>query len=77
MTSNICWTTTYVIFVTSAGNDAKKKDRDGSLRRNIDRTPAIFEGPDYPITVVGASDFTGALADFPQGGDHLTILAPG
>lgn len=66
-----------VIFVTSAGNDAKKKDRDGNLRQNIDRTPAIFEGPDYPMIVVGASDFTGAVADFSQGGDHLTILAPG
>jgi len=64
-----------VIFVTSAGNDAKKKDRDGNLRQNIDRTPAIFEGPDYPMIVVGASDFTGAVADFSQGGDHLTILA--
>jgi len=61
-----------VIFVTSAGNDAKEKDRDGNLRKNIDRTPAIFEGPDYPMIVVGASDFTGALADFSQGGDHLT-----
>lgn len=29
------------------------------------------------MIVVGASDFTGAVADFSQGGDHLTILAPG
>lgn len=63
--------------VLSSGNDARKEDKDGNKRTNIDLAPAIFEGPDFPLIVVGATDNTGRTASFSQGGDHLTISAPG
>ena len=66
-----------VIVVVAAGNKADKEDSDGNLRPNIDMTPAIWEGPDYPLIVIGATDNTGEQADFSQGGEHLTISAPG
>lgn len=66
-----------VIVVVAAGNHAKKTDDNGDLRPEIDTTPSIFEGPDYPLIVIGATDNTGEPADFSQGGDHLTIAAPG
>lgn len=66
-----------VIVVTAAGNDAKEKDVNGNLRVNVDTAPAVFEGPDYPLIVVGATDFTGTPAGYSQLGDHVTILGPG
>ena len=66
-----------VIFVNSAGNNANKVDKEGQLRKNIDGFPKLWEGPDFPLIIVGATDFTGAVTDFSQGGPHLTILAPG
>ena len=66
-----------VIVVASAGNHAKENGSDGKPRVNIDTAPTVFEGPDYPIIAIGATDFTGMPTDFSQGGDHLTILGPG
>lgn len=63
--------------VVSAGNDADKDDSKGNKRVVVDTVPAIFEGPDYPLVVVGATDFTGKPADFSQGGDKVKILGPG
>lgn len=66
-----------VIVVAAACNHALERDSDGNLRPNIDTTPGIFEGPDYPIIMVGSTDNTGEPASWSQGGDHLTIYAPG
>lgn len=63
--------------VLSSGNDAREEDKNGNKRTNIDSAPAIFEGPDFPLIVIGATDNTGQPANFSQGGDHLTISAPG
>ncbi len=63
--------------VLSSGNDAREVDKDGNKRTKIDLAPAIFEGPDFPLIVVGATDNTGQTASFSQGGDHLTMSAPG
>lgn len=63
--------------VLSSGNDAREEDKDGKKRTNIDLAPAIFEGPDFPLIVIGATDNTGQTAGFSQGGDHLTMSAPG
>ena len=60
-----------------SGNFGNDKDDEGNLRRNIDTSPGIFEGYDYPLIVVGAVDFDGKTASFSQGGDHLTITAGG
>lgn len=64
------------VFV-SAGNSAQIYDDDGNLRPNVDTSPANFEGPDYPLIVVGATDFTGTPAPFSQAGDHVQVWAPG
>ena len=66
-----------VIVVTAAGNDAEERDGNGLQRSVIDLAPAAFEGPDYPLIVVGATDYTGKPAAFSQGGNHLTVLGPG
>ena len=68
-----------VIFVTSAGNSAKFDDPDDSSKKRteVDSTPGVFEKDTVPIINVGAVDFTGAPADFSQGGPRVKILGPG
>ena len=70
-----------VIVVASAGNHATgNKDKTGKPlpdRPNIDTSPGVFEGKDFPIIMVGATDFDGKPLSYSQAGDHLTILAPG
>lgn len=63
--------------VVASGNDALKKDGNGNLRKDIDLSPGIFEGPDFPLIVIGAVDRFGKPYIASQGGDHLTISAPG
>ena len=63
--------------LVSAGNHAQHYDDDGNLRPNADTVPAIFEGSDYPLIVVGCVDFTGTPAPFSQGGNHVQVWAPG
>ncbi len=64
------------VFV-AAGNHAEKYDDHGNLRPNVNTAPAIFEGPDYPLIVVGNTDFTGTPSPTSQGGDHVQVWAPG
>ena len=66
-----------VIVICSAGNNALERDQNGALRSNVDTAPAVFETDDYPLIVVGATDFAGNEADFSQKGDKVKILAPG
>lgn len=65
------------VVINSAGNHCTEKDNNGALRSAVDTVPAVFEAPDYPLIVVGVNDFAGKQAVFSQGGDHVTILAPG
>ena len=66
-----------VIVVSSAGNHALEKDKEGKLRTNIDTAPSIFSSNTYPLIVVGNCDNTGERQASSQGGDSVTILAPG
>lgn len=67
-----------VIVVVSAGNYAKFTDPGtGDLRKTVDTYPPVFETADHPLIAVSATDFTGTPADFAQGGDHVSIWAPG
>ncbi|KAF2105640.1 peptidase S8/S53 domain-containing protein [Lophiotrema nucula] len=60
-----------VPIVFSSGNKAKE----GRLK--IDTFPQILEDPNLPIINVGGADDNGNANDFSQGGDQLTISAPG
>lgn len=67
-----------VIVVAAAGNYAKFTDPGtGKLRKPVDTYPSVFETADYRLIAVGATDFTGTPAGFAQGGDHVSIWAPG
>ncbi len=44
--------------LVDAGNKAKEM-YNGQLMMNVDAAPAIFEGPDYPLIVVGNVDCSG------------------
>ena len=59
--------------VVAAGNEAQK---DGG-RPDVDTAPAVFEGPDYPIIVIGNCNNAGGRTASSQAGNHLAIWAPG
>jgi len=44
---------------------------------NLSIVPALFEGPDFPIVVAGATTFGGQLTAFSQDGPHVFLYAPG
>jgi hypothetical protein len=48
-----------------------------SRNQEIDTIPAVLEGPDVPIIVVGAASKEGRRELYSQGGDQLTVYAPG
>ena len=50
-----------VIVVCAAGNAADERDDRGDLRSAIDLVPGVFEGPDYPLIVVGATNYKGCV----------------
>ena len=62
-----------VPIVVSAGNHAEK---DGG-RPDVDTAPGVFEGPDFPLIVIGNCDSDGKKVSSSQAGPHLTIWAPG
>ena len=66
------------VFV-SAGNHAVEKDKGGNIirRPNVDTTPGIFEGENYPLIVVGAVNFDGTTYFGSQAGPHVQLWAPG
>lgn len=66
------------VFV-SAGNHAREKDENGNTipRPNVDTIPAIFEGENYPLIVVGAVNFDGTGWPLGQSGPHVQLWAPG
>lgn len=57
--------------VVAAGNYEAPREK------TIDMVPMILASSDVPLINVGASTFEGEEALFSQGGDKLTILAPG
>lgn len=61
-----------VPFVCAAGNYRQEPGRD-----NIDTMPALFQDEDTPLINVGAADYEGKRARMSQGGNQLTIYAPG
>lgn len=59
--------------IVASGNNA---DQPGG-RRDVDVYPGVWEGPDYPLLVVGSTNNVGELSDFSQGGPHVFLHAPG
>ncbi|KAI8722565.1 Peptidase-S8 domain-containing protein [Fusarium sp. LHS14.1] len=62
-----------VPFVCIAGN-IDEVDNDSE---EVNEYPALLEGPDIPLIVVGSVNSEGALSDFSQRGPHVTIHAVG
>ena len=60
----------------AAGNNANQYVR-GKRRFNVDTAPAIFEGDDCPVVVVGNSDNIGKRYTTSQGGPRVQVFAPG
>jgi len=48
-----------------------------SGQRDIDNVPQLFADERTPLIVVGAAEFDGSRAEFSQGGNQLTVYAPG
>jgi hypothetical protein len=63
------------VFV-AVSNKAKEM-YNGQLRTNVDAAPAISEGPDYPVIVVGNVDSSGTPQEDSQQGPHVQLWAPG
>jgi hypothetical protein len=61
-----------VPFVCAAGNHGDEPNR-----QNIDTVPGVLQDSETPIIVVGSAEYDGTRSDFSQGGDQLTIYAPG
>lgn len=61
-----------VPFVCIAGNEAEDPGRE-----SVDEYPALLEGPDLPLLVVGSANSTGERSQFSQGGPHVSIYAMG
>ncbi|KAI1765264.1 peptidase S8/S53 domain-containing protein [Hypoxylon sp. FL1150] len=57
--------------VQSAGNLA---DKGHPL---VDSYPAVFEGPDFPMIIVGSTAPNGEISSFSQRGDHVSIYSTG
>ncbi|KAL8919242.1 MAG: hypothetical protein Q9208_006903 [Pyrenodesmia sp. 3 TL-2023] len=60
------------VVVVPAGNFRKFM-----IREDVDTLPALWESDAFPLIVVGAVDNEGDIADFSQGGRHVTAWAPG
>jgi hypothetical protein len=62
-----------VPFVCNSGNiDPVENDSE-----EVNEYPALLEGPDFPLIVVGSVNSEGALSDFSQRGPHVTLHAVG
>lgn len=62
-----------VPFVCISGNtDPAENDSE-----EVNEYPALLEGPDFPLIVVGSVNSEGALSDFSQRGPHVTLHAVG
>jgi hypothetical protein len=46
-------------------------------RQNIDTVPPVYATADFPLINVGAANYDGERLPMSQGGEHLTIYAPG
>lgn len=57
--------------VIAAGNAAEEG------RFLVDNVPALFEGPDFPMIVVGSVTPNGEVTSFSQRGDHVSVYAVG
>lgn len=58
----------------AAGNDA---DPDTGANLEVNSIPGVFEGADYPLMVIGSTNFDGKKSKWSQGGDHVFLHAPG
>lgn len=61
-----------VPIVCAAGNYANQQGRE-----NIDTVPPLFQDEDTPLINVGAADYEGKRLAMSQGGNQVTIYAPG
>jgi hypothetical protein len=61
-----------VPFVTASGNG-----NGPDTPREVDQIPTVLKDDDMPLIVVGASDYDGTVWEKSQGGDLVTIYAPG
>ncbi|KAK2473022.1 hypothetical protein H9L39_15197 [Fusarium oxysporum f. sp. albedinis] len=62
----------YVPLVCISGNIDE-----GFEEPDVDEYPALMEGPDMPLIVVGSVDSTGNRSEFSKGGAHVTLHAVG
>lgn len=58
----------------AAGNEA---DPDQGDNLEVNSIPGVFEGTDYPLMVIGSTNFDGKQSKWSQGGDHVSLHAPG
>lgn len=58
--------------IVAAGNHAKEGGR-----QEVDTSPAINAAPDFPLVVVGATNYDGEIAGFSQTGDKVSIYGGG
>lgn len=63
--------------IFAAGGNKANQYAGGKRRFNVDTAPAVFEGVDCPMIVVGNSDNTGRIYTTSQRGPHVQIFAPG
>lgn len=62
------------VVVVGAGNLGDPRDPSTKI---ITQAPAVWEGPDFPLIVVGAVDNRGDELSWSQGPQHVTVWAPG